>query len=1093
MRLDPEKGIMKESWRFDYEARFPSDEWVNIQKLQEFQTFVYSTWRENATGNALAQSVTYEGVTYTSDTAAYRLAKFRAEFGYYAEVSSFVFYYIFTEFFLLADSREKNLFIGFSGSATDPTKVQYIDRKAVAEPYDMDTAIGTNNEGTLTFKYSLEDIDYQPDGRGVFNGQDSVLWNNVRDAFQMEIIQMYGVLRDNGLDYETVVKRFEDHQSVYPEAIWFEDAYYKYITTFTHPAADDENYGLYPAMLQGSKEMQRKYWLRGRFPYMDSKWNRGDGYKQVIQFRAYRVADLTLTPCIDLYPTVKYASYTVSHRSTAGTPTLIENPMDTMNDTEVYIYSAPWYSSIGDLSGFMVGVVDVSPGKRLRELIIGSTASGYQNLNMVDLTLGNNILLETIDCRNCVNLGGTAIINGTALVSKTPTIDASGCIGLKRAYFDNTSIKGLVIANGAPVLVIHVPSTITSLTLRNLRDLTDLTCPSFANLTTLWVENCSSAVDALAILDDIPANSRVRIIGFEITAQTYEDIAEFYDELDTMRGLDEYGNTIEKADGGAQVSGTIHIDSLTGAQYAALQNRYPYITIDAAHTSATLTYMTYDGTSTIDTETILDGGNGTKTNTSSKPSTAQYTYAPDGWATTINGPKDANALVAVRGDRTVYAAFTSTVRSYPINFVRSADDGGGTLQTQTLPYGSMPSYTGNTPTTTKGSAEDYPFVGFTPTITTVTGAQTYTAVFRDINLEVPTSTDVTNAYGGEWNYASSATTLTRTGLAASFSNPSPATSKTGTGSSPFDTIAPWRDMKTYNVENGVITYEEGESGFSYDNDTVVYIPEFYYTCWKDTTNSKWNWAISPTAKEGYVKHPGSGVYVGKYHTNGSSSGVYTKTGQTPLVSTSLTNFRTYSINKGSGWRMIDFKTWSAIQMLYLIEFADFHSQNTLGTGQNTGSIKTEGTLNGAAYHTVKINGGENMYRGIVNPFSNAYTWVDGFIASNRKAYTSIQPSIYKDTTTGYDNTGIELPSSNGYIKGFGYNEYAAWAFIPDAQGGSASTYVPDYVYSNTGVRGLGVGGGYGSGGNYGFFCFGADSSPSDTSTNLSSRLLLEAA
>ena len=36
----------------------------------------------------------------------------------------------------MVDSRAKNLFIGFSGSPTDPEKVEYIDRKAIAELFE---------------------------------------------------------------------------------------------------------------------------------------------------------------------------------------------------------------------------------------------------------------------------------------------------------------------------------------------------------------------------------------------------------------------------------------------------------------------------------------------------------------------------------------------------------------------------------------------------------------------------------------------------------------------------------------------------------------------------------------------------------------------------------------------------------------------------------------------------------------------------------------------------------------------------------------------------------------------------------------------
>ena len=139
--VDPTTGDAKAAWRYDYEARFPSDEWTNYAKLQEFESFVYSTYRANATNKALPSPYTdVDGKVHTRDDAAYRLAKFRTEFKGYAEVQSFIFYYIFTELFLMVDSRAKNLFIGFSGGNT--TGLNVIDRKAVAEPYDMDTALG---------------------------------------------------------------------------------------------------------------------------------------------------------------------------------------------------------------------------------------------------------------------------------------------------------------------------------------------------------------------------------------------------------------------------------------------------------------------------------------------------------------------------------------------------------------------------------------------------------------------------------------------------------------------------------------------------------------------------------------------------------------------------------------------------------------------------------------------------------------------------------------------------------------------------------------------------------------------------------------
>ena len=84
-----------------------------------------------------------------------------------------------------------------------------LKRKVVFLPYDFDTAIATNNEGSLVFGYNLEDIDQTESGADVFNGQQSVLWQNVRNAFFKEVAAMYQNLRSTGaLSYERVERMF---------------------------------------------------------------------------------------------------------------------------------------------------------------------------------------------------------------------------------------------------------------------------------------------------------------------------------------------------------------------------------------------------------------------------------------------------------------------------------------------------------------------------------------------------------------------------------------------------------------------------------------------------------------------------------------------------------------------------------------------------------------------------------------------------------------------------------------------------------------------------------------------------------------------
>jgi len=106
-----------DAWLGDFEARFPDTDpaYTDATQLREFAEWIVGTDTERATGAALDAPVTYGEETFTHDTAAYRLAKFKAEAGDYMELQSAMFYYLFTELFLMVDSRAKNMFPSFMG------------------------------------------------------------------------------------------------------------------------------------------------------------------------------------------------------------------------------------------------------------------------------------------------------------------------------------------------------------------------------------------------------------------------------------------------------------------------------------------------------------------------------------------------------------------------------------------------------------------------------------------------------------------------------------------------------------------------------------------------------------------------------------------------------------------------------------------------------------------------------------------------------------------------------------------------------------------------------------------------------------------
>ena len=563
------------AWKNDFEARYPEDN-TDTTNLAALATWLKSTNTDAATGAALGTAVTYDGTTYTADTAEYRLAKFKAELSDHADVDALVFYYLFTDIFLCIDQREKNAFPTLWGD-TDRWMMLF---------YDADSSLGTDNKGNLAFDYYLEDIDYTDAGEPVYNGQNSVLWKNIRAGFYDRIAAEYKrlrtTIREDGtgrplLSYNVVNDKFEAHQSIWSEAIYNEDGWRKCIEPLVLNGDTT-----YLDMLKGKKEQHRMWWLFNRFRYEDSKFITGSSMDIRILIRAHAKGNITLTSYVNMYGHVYYNAEMVEHRMFRGVPYEFEWAASGAEDTVIGINDADMLTSLGDLSPIMVETIDISPATHLTYLKVGDAAEGYTNANLNTLTLGNNTLMRTIDARNCINLAGA--------------VNAAGCTGLEEAYFDNTAITGLTLPNGAAIKKLHLPETITNLTLMNCTALTEFVLPSYANISTLRLENNSNVVDPLAILSDMPANSRVRIIGFSAEFDTADEIKAVLDKLDTMRGLDEGGNNVDKP----QVSGTAYIPSLTSKELYEIQQRYPDITVVYVNL-VTYTVRFYNGSTLLQT------------------------------------------------------------------------------------------------------------------------------------------------------------------------------------------------------------------------------------------------------------------------------------------------------------------------------------------------------------------------------------------------------------------------------------------------------------------------------------------------------------
>ena len=582
-------------------------------------------------------------------------------------------------------------------------------KKIVFLPYDMDTAIGINNEGALVFSYNLEDIDQTAGGADVFNGQQSVLWKNMRAAFFNEMNAMYQTLRSTGaISYEKVEQMFEEHQGKWPEAIFNEDAWFKYLA----PLVEKGN-ASYLSMLQGSKAEQRKWWLYNRFRYIDSKYNAGDSLSDVITVRGYAKADITVEPYADVYASIKYGSYLVQARSARNTQTTLPCPLDNVNDTEIYIYSASQLASVGDLSGLMVGYADFSKAVKLQSLKIGDASASYSNGNLTELYLGNNELLRTIDVRNCPLL--------------SQAVDISGCRNIEHIYFDGTAITGLDLPKGGIIKTLHLPGTLTNLSVIGHSGITDFVLPSVENLSTCRLEHVGDGINTKALLSTLPSGCRVRLIGFDWTVANETELTTLKEKLDAMRGLNENGGNEDTA----QLYGTIHITNITGAVLKSIKDSYPDITIEYTNLTSKCYYYNYDGTVLLYTATATNGSNvNYRGSTPTKPSTISQNFTFFGWAREIDGERDLTAQSHIVEDRYLYAVFEASVRTYTVKYYV----GSRVIQTKSnVPYGSSVYYDGETPTNTAESdPSDYQFTGWDVLAENIQGNVNCYAQFRYI-------------------------------------------------------------------------------------------------------------------------------------------------------------------------------------------------------------------------------------------------------------------------------------------------------------------------------------------------------------------------
>lgn len=338
-------------------------------------------------------------------------------------------------------------------------------------------------------------------------------------------------------------------------------------------------------------------------------------------------------------------------------------------------------------------------------------------------------------------------------------------------------------------------------------------------------------------------------------------------------------------------------------------------------------------------------------------------------------------------------------------------------------------------------------------------------------------------YGVQWDGTAS-TTWSRTDAAETFVNPTPAVNN-GNGSSPFDTIMPWA---------GMVVEDDATAG------RLVKIPKYWFKWTRSGNGMKLQisngpeagFHVSPAhADRGDGKGERDYVYVGRYHCNTSYK---SQAGSQPAASMTRAQARSNIHNLGSTYWQYDFAMYWTIMMLYLVEYANWNSQATIGYGCSPSNAKFNmGATDNMVYHTgtsaaSRTTYGSVQYRHIEGLWENVYDWCDGIRFSGSTVYCIANPASFSDTSGG-TNVGTRATSS-GWISGW-TNPTAdgfEYALYPNAVSGSETTYVCDYCYYFASGVVLYVGGNYYQNQAHGAFYLDGGNAASYAYTNIGCRL-----
>ena len=168
-----------------------------------------------------------------------------------------------------------------------------------------------------------------------------------------------------------------------------------------------------------------------------------------------------------------------------------------------------------------------------------------------------------------------------------------------------------------------------------------------------------------------------------------------------------------------------------------------------------------------------------------------------------------------------------------------------------------------------------------------------------------------------------------------------ATKNGGTVQNDFDSLAPWSDIKScnYDLTTKKINAWFGDANFKFDGtngDVFTHIPKTY---WKIYQENDYDYVLlADYPRAGFMEV--DGFFIGRYNASVVSDVLHSYSGLVPTTNKTIGQFRTLANALGSNFSQLDWR-YFVLQMLYLVEYANYNSQSMLGNGiQSRKYLKT---------------------------------------------------------------------------------------------------------------------------------------------------------